>query len=240
MTTTEETASAPPAARKQTVLYDITDKGVITRHDTKIAHSQPVGIAQLTDGKVTWASADLARMQSIVSAMLKYRGITAEFVPYVERPPVVRDAVLVSNDGGPPPAAATDNPDGPDGMRSLTVEQRKAVNLLRSKEGYPLGELERPIPPAPAKTSGAGDKTPEYVRWLLRYQPAKFVKVYGVDRVGSIEITVPGKVNPSTGMRAPATREWEPGHVLARRATIFTKVVRNRNPADKEEDYDAS
>lgn len=249
MSTTEtETPPAPPV-RKQTVLYDLNPvNGAITRHDTKLPMSKRVTIAALRDGKVLFAHKDFVRYENHIRGLLKSRGIVAEFVPYVERPPVMRDAVLMrdfSTDGDVvEPASAPPVPTGvpsgmipldlgPDGIRMLTVDQRKAVNHLRSREGYPLGEVERPAPPAPRKSTGAGDKTPDYSRWLLRYHPAEFCRVYGVERMGPIEITVPGEVNPATGMMGTATRRWESGHVLARRVTIFTDKLTNQ-PDDGE------
>src|SRR5690606_37833331 len=102
----------------------------------------------------------------------------------------------------PPPSVPAQTPeqapDGVDGMRGLTVDQRKAVNQLRAREGFPLGELERPAPPQPRQNSGAGDKSPEFVKWLLRYHPRQFVERYGVQRVGPIEVTIPSRVDPET------------------------------------------
>lgn len=255
MSTTNEEPKKPSGG----VLYALDDKSVVTRHDKKLPGSKPVAIGavvKMTDGVESsnvfrYSHPDFVRYENQVKGLLKKNGIEATIEPYVVREPVTRDAMLVrefDTDGTPTaegPTTTTGNAtpltvsidtsdNGPDGMRHLTVDQRKAVNYLRSKEGYPIGELERVMPLAPAKTSGAGDKTPEYVKWLLRYDPAGFVARYGVQRIGSIEITVPGPIDPVTKIRKPATRKWEPGHVLARRATIFTDVTRTNNPADAE------
>lgn len=240
-TETQPETPTPQPKPGGSVLYDIDERGAITRHDTKIANSKPVGIAGLKDGKVRWAHPDFVRYIGQVKALLKHRGIEAEFVPYEARPPVTRDATLVAVEGGEaprmpePPPPPTDDPDGPDGMRGLTVEQRKAINYLRSKEGFELGAVERPAPPEPRKTSGAGDKTPSYVRWLLRYHPKQFCQRYGVQGMGEIEVVVPGQKDPVTGLKRPATRRWEGGHVLAKRKTIFTDILTNRRDAAKED-----
>lgn len=206
------------------VSYALTDKGVITRHDRKQPGAKPLGIAVVVDGKVRLARGDFAKYENMIRKLLKAHGLVAEIEPYVQREPVILYAQAVA--GGEAVPAEVNESVGVDGMAGLTVEQRKAVNYLRSKEGFPMGSLERPIPPEPAKTSGAGDKTPAFVLWLLRYDPARFVRTYGVVGFGSIEVTVPGKVDPVTHVKKPATRRWESGHVLARRETILTKVVR--------------
>lgn len=223
--------------QKKGVLYELTDAGVITRHDTRVPGAKPVGIAAFKDGKVRWSHPDFVRLENQVKGLLRHRGITDfEIMPYEERPPIVRDAVLISPPVvAPPPEPPPQDLDGPDGMRQLSVEQRKAVNYLRSKEGFAIGELERPAPPAPETTSGAGDKTPAFTTWLLRYHPKRFVETYGVIGMGAIEVTVPGKIDPETGMLAPATRKWEHGHALARRATIYTDLAPTTRKKEDEE-----
>lgn len=240
------TTEAPePVQKKPGVIYDLLPAGAITRHDTKIEGSKAVAIAHLANGKVSFTHKDFEKYTVQIRGLLVHKGVQAEIVPYMERPPVMRDAVLVSDTGEDRPQTSSIgsaaaivtpvDPDGPDGMRTLTVDQRKAVNLLRSKEGFPLGELERPAPPVPAGTSGAGDKHPPVVAHYLRYDPKEFCRRYGVQKVGSIEITVPGQLDPISHTKKPATRRWEAGHVLARRGTVFTKVLRTLKPDEKEE-----
>lgn len=250
-----ETVTTEPKKRGS-VLYLLSEKGVITRQDTKIPGSKPEGIAALgEDGKTRWAHPDFVKYETQVKGLLKKEGKPVDIVPYEVRPPVMRDATLArdfSTDGdvktpfdrGANPEVKHHFPeyfseappvdDGPDGMRLLSVDQRKAVNLLRSKEGFPLGELERPAPPAPEKTSGAGDKAPEFVKWLLRYHPARFCEVYGVMRVGRIEVRQPDTIDPVSHVRVRGKRVWQDGHVIARRETIYTKVA-GAQANDKEE-----
>jgi hypothetical protein len=226
---------------KPKVLFSLSEDGIITR-SKKDSAAQPQAIAVLQEGKVQWSHPDFSKYRLPVSKMLKANKIEAEFVTPEERKPRSRSATLVTDAGfggedSQPPAnvqskAATDL--GADGMRNLTVEQRQAVNHLRSKMGYPLGEVESPAPPAPKKTSGAGDKTPKYVNWLLRYFPAQFVEVYGIKGMGSIEVVIPGENDPVTGVKGPARRKMEPGHVIARRATHLTASAELRNDDEEE------
>lgn len=222
------------------VRYTIDDRGVIIRHDERDPRAQPEKIAALSEGVVRFSHPDFVRFSTQVKTLLKSRQITATIEEYVERPPVERVATMTA--GFPvnhPAPVEVDDPNGIDGMRTLSVEQRKAINYLRSREGFPIGELERPAPPKPAFDSGSGDKTPAYVRWLLRYHPAKFAETYGLIGMGSVEVTVPGVMDPETNMLKPATRKWESGHVLARRATVLTECAPNRDPKRDEEGADS-
>lgn len=228
------------ATEKPRVEWTLTDKNEIVRTEGGNA----LVVARLDAGLCQLADPDFGRFVAPIAKLLKAQGIESKIVSY--QPPVMRDARLISDvavggedeptttTGMQAPVEPTIPDEGVDGMRNLTVDQRKAVNLLRSKEGFPIGELERPVPPAPRLDSGAGDKTPAFVTWLLRYHPAKFVETYGVQRVGAIEVRVPGEMDPVTRMRKPTTRKMEPGHVIARRATIYTDVVRSGQMGDGE------
>lgn len=241
MSTTEETTATPetpppPAAK---IAYHLDPHSRITR---TAPGEKPMVIAALIDNKVHFAHEDFQKYKAQIAGLLHQKGHKdVAFEPYHSRPPVTRDAVLVSqaafNPAGPAspmtPPPPPDEADGVDGMKGLTVEQRKAVNHLRAKEGFPLGELERNAPPAPRLSSGAGDKTPSYVRWLLRYFPQKFVEKYGVTGMGKIEVVVPGKIDPITHKKGPARRVWEDGHVLARRKTILTEIAVTQPEADE-------
>lgn len=240
---------------KPKYVYTINEKGVVFRGEKGADEAE--AIAGVKDGKLQFTHPRYGKYHLPVRKFFDQPHIAEKWgpveviMPDPDRKPVVRHAVQV-HPGTTTPAEpersmfisstsdeeAKMNTDGPDGLRSLTVEQRKAVNLLRSKEGFPIGELERPATAPPRKTSGAGDKTPAYVLHLLRYHPAEFVRVYGVERVGSIEIRIPGAVDPITKMRGPARRRWEGGHVIAKRATMFTHVVVNR-PEDQEDEASA-
>lgn len=228
------TTETPAAAKTPQIAYTLTTANEIVRQGPG---SPPVVLGWIKENKVSWATPEAAKFLPPVVKFLKARGIEAEILPFTPRQPVERVAVCLStgreedepvtgNTG--PTAAVMVDPDGVDGMRTLSVEQRKAVNHLRALEGYPLGELERPAPPLPVTTSGAGDKTPAYVRHLLRYEPKEFVRRYGVIGLGEIEITIPGEIDPVTRIKKPARRKWEPGYVIAKRATIFTHVQPQR------------
>lgn len=214
--------------------YDVTPDGLITRQEP--AETGPVvPIADLVGDRVTWRAPEYHVYLMPVRTLLKQRGIEARIVePEPAEPVVAGDGVTVTTSVPPQEVRVQQgvDADGPDGLRGLTIEQRKAINYLRSKEGFELGTLERPVPPEPRKTSGAGDKTPAFVTWLLRYHPKRFAELYGVIGMGSIEV-VKTVIDPET-KKKKRIRSQEAGHVIARRETIYTKV--NRNNANLEDD----
>lgn len=132
----------------------------------------------------------------------------------------------------PLPVAPKTEPVVEDWAKDMDSPVASAIRQLRYKLGYPPSVETNP-PRAPRKTSGAGDKTPEFVEWMLRYHPAKFAETYGVERVGSVEKTRLEK-NPETE-RMRKVRYREPGHVLARRVTHLTaKKDMHEEEADNE------
>lgn len=104
-------------------------------------------------------------------------------------------------------------------MNALTIEQRKAVNYLRRQEGFP-DEVETPIPMAPKK-GAYGDKNPDFVTHLLRYQPEEFVRRYGVTGMGEVQAT--RSVFDSTTSRKKIEKYMQSG-VISRRKTIYTLI----------------
>lgn len=70
--------------------------------------------------------------------------------------------------------------------KTLTVEQKKAVQRLRREQGFP-SEVESPASPEPPFTD-FGSKDPAFVEWLLRYHPEEFALKYRVIGEGSIQV----------------------------------------------------
>jgi hypothetical protein len=186
-------------------------------------------IATFNDGVVT-IQPGCEQYRAKITALLKMQTPPIEF-RYAEEPP----AQVAEASVEPPTVTAAIQASVPTAIAApaaskLTVEQRKAVNHLRAKEGFDIVEVERPAPPAPRQDAGAGDKTPAYVTWLLRYHPEKFVEVYGVLGMGSIEKVDKSK-DPQTG-EVRRRRYREPGHVMARRATIYTQKINSSEDLD--------
>lgn len=104
-------------------------------------------------------------------------------------------------------------------MSGLNVDQRKAVVYLRRQEGFP-DEIESPEPPLPKK-GAFGDKNPEFVTHLLRYQPEEFVRRYGVSGMGEVQAT--RTVIDNTTSRRKIEKFMQKG-VISRRKTQYTLI----------------
>lgn len=192
----------------------------------------PVVIGTLANGVAT-LTPEWASYKQTVKRMLNASGIEATVT--AEAPAIVVPPAPVTTTGPVVPVApvvvqaAPANP-----MAGLTIDQRKAINFLRSKEGFDIMEIESPAPSAPKMLSGHGDKTPAYVTWLLRYFPATFATTYGVIGMGSVE-RVRVQADPATGEKRKV-RFREPGHVIARRATIYTDKQDSADDLESEGD----
>ena len=216
---------------KKKVAYDVVGE-TITRQVLVPQVGPVVVIATYVNGVVTMDPA-WWDYRNTVKRMLNEKAMTAVFakIDVPPRPPKPEPvAVVVEGQPLPVTETATVGADVPpaltvDPLSGLTTDQRKAINYLRSKEGLSIVEVESNPPKAPRFTAGAGDKEPAYVKWLLRYFPREFAERYGVIGLGSVE-KVAWVIDHETRQKT-RRRTREPGHVIARRATIFTNVLQN-------------
>lgn len=144
------------------------------------------------------------RFRTSVAKLMKAADlpIAKSDAPAEEVPPT-ESAAPVADAQDEPPQAAIPNTQPPEGkmftqssptvtrdlprdpLAALTVAQRKAVVFLRGTKGLPLYDVE-PAPGNPPRMGAHGPKSPEYVEWLLRYDPVKFVTTYRVLGIGPV------------------------------------------------------
>ena len=206
--TTETEIQRPPKG----IRYQFNHDGTILRVPASGSGEIEL-IATLREGVLTYTSDSVKHYDPVVRRKLKEEGLKF-------------DSVAVSPSAVPPPAQPPRNPamgqkdpekitwtetfapkPPPDpvavyvpetSLDALTVDQRKAINWLRQREGFPT-QVEANPPPEPVRTR-YGDKDSGYVSWLLRYYPAEFARKYGVVGMGTIleTRTIVDNVNHTT------------------------------------------
>ena len=193
------------------VKYDINpESGEIRR----IQGSEDLLIANIVDGQVVYTSDEFKKYDPVVRRRINEarREEKREAKAAALNPPPANPQSETVIAG---PTVVTQVPSMT--MISLTVEQRKAVNYLRRQEGFP-DEVESPAPDAPRK-GAYGDKNPEFVTHLLRYDPEEFVRRYGVIEMGQIEDK--RYVLDTATSRRKIEKFMQKG-VIARRKTQYT------------------
>jgi len=141
-------------------------------------------VATMNGTTIVYANETMARYAPALK-----RALNKQLIPYTasvvgslqQTEPVETKEQTMTTVPQPPPQVTTQV----DPLAGLPVEVRKCIRHLRDKEGFPV-EIETEIEEQPDR-GPEGDKTPEFVMWLLRFDPRKFHETYQIIGFGKVK-----------------------------------------------------